>query len=104
MGAKTWMLVYADGNARELLAARPKPDRDATTRLAARLFPDDRLELFDDSDLSYTCPPDDEIHIGCFSVLAIVAAKEFGIDYASQSDQCFLARRGIARCLPPRDA
>ena len=28
MGAKTWMLVYANGNARELLASQPRLDRD----------------------------------------------------------------------------
>lgn len=33
MGAKTWMLVYADGNVRDVLAAKPELDRDATIRL-----------------------------------------------------------------------
>lgn len=94
MGAKTWMLVYAHGNARELLAARPELDRDATARLAAQLFPKDRLEPFDDGDLSYTCPPDDELHVGCFPGLSIIAAREFGIDYPSRLDQRFLKYAG----------
>jgi hypothetical protein len=33
MGAKTWMLVYADTNAREALKAHPQLDRDATLQL-----------------------------------------------------------------------
>lgn len=90
MGAKTWMVVYANGIARELLAARPKLDRDATARLAARLFAKDRLEPLDDGDLSYTCPPDDELHIGCFPGVSVVAAKEFGIDYPSMLEPHFL--------------
>jgi hypothetical protein len=94
MGAKTWMLVYADGSARELLAARPKLDRDATSRLAADLFPEDRLEPLTDGTLSHTCPPDDEIYLGCFPALSIIAAKEFGIDYPSKLLPRFLEGAG----------
>jgi hypothetical protein len=39
MGAKTWMLVLADTNARGALAAKPQLDREATQRLANTLFP-----------------------------------------------------------------
>jgi hypothetical protein len=90
MGAKTWMLVYADGNARDLLAAKPKPDRDAAIRLATELFPKDGLQPLNDGTLSYTCPPDDEINIGCFPGLSVVAAAEFGIDYPSKLPPRFL--------------
>jgi hypothetical protein len=94
MGAKTWMLVYADGNARNLLAAKPRFDRDATLRLATELFPKDGLEPIEDVSLYYTCPPDDEITIGCFPGLSIVAAAEFGIDYPSQLPPRFLIPAG----------
>jgi len=90
MGAKTWMLVYADGSARDVLAAGPALDRPATSRLAARLFPKDRLEPLADGSLSCTSPPDDEIHIGCFPGLSIAAAKEFGIDRPSRLPPQFL--------------
>ena len=59
-------------------------------RLADRLFPKERLELLDDGDLSYTSPPDDEVHIGCFPTVPIVAAKKFGIDRPSQLPSHFL--------------
>ncbi len=39
MGAKTWMLVLADSDAREALASKPELDRDATQKLAHELFP-----------------------------------------------------------------
>lgn len=94
MGAKTCMLVYAEGSAREILAARPTLDRDATARLAAKLFPKDRLEPLADGSLAYTSPPDNEITIGCFPGLSIVAAKEFGLDYPSRLEPRFLASVG----------
>jgi hypothetical protein len=92
MGAKTWMLVYAERDAREALRTVPTLDPEATRELAHTLFPKDTLELAGDGDLSYTCPPDDEIHIGCFPGVAVVAAKEFGIDYPSSLPEHFLAK------------
>lgn len=94
MGAKTWMLVFADSNAREALAAKPPLDREATAKLAAALFPGEKLELVGDGDLSFTCPPNDELHIGCFPGVSIVAAKEFGIDYPSKLPHKFIAAGG----------
>ncbi len=94
MGAKTWMLVIADANAREALAARPALDREATRRLAATLFPEEKLEPIEDGDLSHTCPPNNELHIGCFPGVSVIAAKEFGIDYPSRLPQRFIAAGG----------
>lgn len=91
MGAKTWMLVYADSSAREALGARPQLDREATQRLASTLFPGEKLELLGGGDLSDTCPPDDELYIGCFQGVSVVAAKEFGIDYPSKLAKRFVA-------------
>jgi hypothetical protein len=94
MGAKTWMLVFADLSAREALKNRPLLDRDATARVARELFPTENLEPLDDGDLSYTCPPDSEIFIGCFPGVSVIAAKEFGIDYPSRLPRRFIAAGG----------
>jgi hypothetical protein len=94
MGAKTWMLVYSDANAREALSRRPQLDRDATTTLAIGLFPGEKLELVEDGDLSNTSPPDDELCIGCFPGVSVLAAKEFGIDYPSRLPPRFIAAGG----------
>ncbi|MGJ0486647.1 MAG: DUF6928 family protein [Methylomicrobium sp.] len=94
MGAKTWMLVLADSNAREALAAKPQLDREATQKLVNILFPDEKLQPIGDGDLAYTCPPDNEVHIGCFPRVTVVAAKEFGIDYPSKLPQRFIAAGG----------
>lgn len=94
MGAKTWMLVLANSNASLALAAKPSLDREATQKLASTLFPGEKLEKIGDGDLSYTCPPDDELHIGCFPGVSVIAAKEFGIDYPSKLPQRFIDAGG----------
>ena len=78
------MLVYADGSAREALHRRPPLDRDATGALVAALFPDEKLTPLDDGDLSFTCPPDNEICAGCFNGVSVIAASEFGGDHPSR--------------------
>lgn len=94
MGAKTWMLVLADSNAREALATKPQLDREATKNLAITLFPGEKLEAIGDVDLSYTCPPDNELHIGRFPGVSIVAAKEFAIGCPSKLPQRFISAGG----------
>lgn len=90
MGAKTWMLVYSDGEARARLASKPTLDRSGSDREATLLFPKEKLEHLGDGSLSWTAPPDDELLIGCFAGVTVVAAKEFGGDYPSKLDQRFL--------------
>src|SRR5262245_7737073 len=90
MGAKTWMLVYAEANVVETLKSLPQLDREATLRLANSLFLEDKLEAIGDGSLSYTCPPDDEVHIGCFPGVSILAATEFAIDCPSKLPEPFV--------------
>src|SRR5215472_18270221 len=94
MGTKTWMLVYADSNAREALRTNPQLDRQSTQTLATTLFPKEKLEAVGDADLSYTCPPDKELCIGCFPGVSIIAAKEFGIDHPSRLPERFIVAAG----------
>lgn len=104
MGAKRWMLVYADRNAAQTLAARPLLDRDATSQLVHTLFPKERLAAIGDGDLSDTSPPDDELHNGCFAGVSILAAKEFGIDRPSTLPVAFIAGGGRGTVCPSCDA
>ena len=100
MGAKTWMVMYADGVVADTLSSTPKLDRDATTALARKLFPRDTLTPLPDDSLLNTCPPDDQLAIACFPGVSIVAAREFGIDLPSTLPTS-LIQPGIARttCL-----
>jgi hypothetical protein len=93
LGAKTWMLVCSDAPAKDVLSERPTLDRVATEALAKRLFPDETLIPIEDGNLAYTSPPDNQLFIGCFDGLTVVAAKEFGIDYPST-----LPVRWLQRC------
>jgi len=90
MGAKTWMLVYSDGDVSEKLKQNSVLDRDATDKLVQKLFPNEKLEHIEDGDLSYTCPPNKEIYAGCFDGVSILAAKELGGDYPSKLDRKFI--------------
>ena len=90
MGARTWMLAYVDGRAPEVLKSNPRLDRGATAAIAVKLFPGEKLEPLGDGNLSSPCRPNNEVHIGCFPGLTIIAAKEFGIDYPSRLPSNFL--------------
>jgi hypothetical protein len=91
MGAKTWMLVYANVNARDVLKTRPPLNREETSRIAQALFPRETLDPLEDGDLSCTCPPDDVLCIGCFPGVTVMAAKEFAIDYPSKLPTPFIS-------------
>lgn len=90
MGAKTWMLVSSDGDVRDSLAAQPQLDRRASLELAKRLFPQASLTEGKQGSLCFTNPGEDEILVGCFGDVAVVAATEFGLDYPSQLPKFFL--------------
>lgn len=90
MGAKTWMLVYANGSPMASFAATPVLDRGTTQAWLAELFPQERMEPTTDGSLSYTNPPDDAVFAGCFGNVAVVAASEFAIDRPSQLPENFL--------------
>ncbi len=94
MGAKTWMLVTARAGAADTLAAIPQIDRQASLDLATRLFSDETLTPLDDGDLYYTNPPDDELLVGCFPDVEVLAADEFGIDHPSHLPSKFIAKAG----------
>jgi len=91
MGAKTWMLVYADVDARDALKARAPLNREAASKLGGDLFPDEQLELLGDGDLSFTSPPDRELCVGCFPGVSVIAAAEFRGDYPSRLPPRFIA-------------
>jgi hypothetical protein len=98
VGAKTWMLAYVKDNASRALRSNLELDRNASSALARTLFSKEILEPRDDGCIAYTNPPDDELVVGCFPGIDIVAAKEFGIDYPSRLPQQFL-RPGADRMV-----
>ena len=90
MGAKTCMLVYADGNVADVLKTYPPVDREASSALVSRLFPSDKFEPLEDGCLLFTSPPRDEIRVGCFPGVSIIAADEVAEDAPMQLAPNFL--------------
>lgn len=76
MGAKTWMIAYADGDPRSVLRKGMTLDREATDALGKALFPGDTLGAPRESNLGFMCPQSDEVVLGAFPGLAMVAAFE----------------------------
>jgi hypothetical protein len=90
MGARTGLLMYSDGCPIQHLKSGLVLDRNATAILVQNLFPTEKLSPIDDTDLLDSCPPDNQIVIGCFPNLTIVASKEVGLDYPSRLQQRFV--------------
>ncbi len=96
MGAKTWMLVTSSGSATETLSKRPNLDRDAAIAYAQSLFPNETLSQIEDGDLYYTNPPDNQLFVGSYGDVKVIAASEFGIDYPSKLPEKFVPKMGCA--------
>jgi hypothetical protein len=94
MGAKTWMLVYSDDDVPSILSEHPEIDRGKTEQLAKTAFPKHRIRTLEDATLLTTCPRGSKLVAGCFPRVAILAAKEFGIDYPSKLDGRFVGLIG----------
>ena len=84
------MLVACKGEPHEILIGRPALDRDASALVLKDLYPGKNFLALSDGDLSNTCPGDDEIVIGAFNGLTVVAAAEFCVDYPSQLPSKFI--------------
>lgn len=90
MGAKTWLMMYAEGDPAEILRSGPKLDREASAALVRQLFPAGRYIAAEDESLANACPRDGKVLAACFPGLTIVAAGELAIDYPTQTDKRFL--------------
>lgn len=84
------MLVYSNGNVSEILNSAPVLDKQATIAFIRELFPDTEPTPLKSGDLSFTSPPDNEIHAGVFNGTFIVAASDFAIDHPSKLPPKFI--------------
>lgn len=73
MGAKTSLLAFVEGDAVAILKSAPRLDREASRAALARLFPGEVFEPLEDGSLFWTYPPKNEVMIGCFPGLTILA-------------------------------
>jgi hypothetical protein len=90
VGAKDWMLLYADGDVRSILQSVPPIDRDATRALVARLYPSHRLVEIDDGTMrDNPNPPDHHVYAACFSALTVVCTPDAALHRPSLLDRRF---------------
>ncbi len=90
MGAKTRMLMYADGDPAEILRSGPKLDREASAALVPKLFPTSQYAAAEDENLLLAHPRGKKVLVGCYPGLTIIAADELAIDYPTRTAKRFL--------------
>lgn len=90
MGAKNWMVFYAEQDVARVLRERPTLDRDATDRLVERLFPDHAMTKLEDVSLLEGDPRDGKVHAAVWPGAAVVCAEEVGVDRPSTLDRRFI--------------
>jgi hypothetical protein len=90
MGAKDWMLFYAEQDVPGVLRGRPTLDREATAGLVERLFPDHAVAELADVSLLDGDPRDGNVHAAVWPGVAVVCAEELGVDRPTTVDRRFL--------------
>ena len=90
MGAKAWFIAYFDDDPKAVLASRPELDREACRQLAERLFPNVPLNDNGNGSLELLNPRRNQVLVGCYGGLRIVAHNELAIDYPSKVDRRWL--------------
>ncbi|NYI43303.1 hypothetical protein BJ993_000383 [Nocardioides aromaticivorans] len=91
MGAKCWMVVYADGPVPPLLRGEPELDEEATADLVARLHPRAALTELGYGDLlENPNPPDREAWAAVYPGVAIVCTSRVAKDRPTDIDPAIL--------------
>jgi hypothetical protein len=98
MGAKDWMVFYAERDVPSVLRERPTLDREATERFVERLFPGHALTALDDVSLLDGNPPDEEVYAAVWPGAMVVCSGELGIDRPSTLDRRFI-EEGAGRTI-----
>ncbi|WP_410785633.1 DUF6928 family protein [Kribbella sp. C-35] len=99
MGAKDWMVLYAETDVAGVLRAHPRPDRDATRAVVERLHPGARLTPIEDGNLDDNANPRNlTVYAGVYPGLTVVATGEAAIDRPSALPRQFV-EEGRGRTL-----
>lgn len=85
MGAKTSVLIYADGDAPELLRDAPERDIEKTVSLVTRLYPGWNGDTVADARLSDELRPEQGVvYAGCFPGVDIICDQRVMIERPSE--------------------
>ncbi|MGW4374905.1 DUF6928 family protein [Streptomyces albidoflavus] len=92
MGAKTGLLMYADGDIPCLLRHAGAPDPDRTSALVRRSYPDAAIERWEGSTLyNGVYPPPGRAYAGSWPGLDVLAGRRLMIDAPSQLPEHLVA-------------
>jgi len=98
VGTNASLIVYADGDPRQVLRSSPAMDRLAARDLVLRLFPEHAIEETGDADLMDVLSADlGRAYAGCYPGLAIVCHSGLGRDRPSGLPQHILGARPYRR-------
>jgi hypothetical protein len=90
MGAKDWMVFYAEQDVPSVLRGPPALDRAATELLVDRLFPGREVTALEDVSLLDGDPPDGHVHAAVWPGASVVCTGEVGVDRPSTVDPRFI--------------
>jgi hypothetical protein len=90
MGAKDYMLFYADGDVRSVLESGPAIDRAATRALVERLNPGHPITDLEASTLLEGNPPTGDVYAACFPGLTVLCTDAVALDEPSKLAKPFL--------------
>lgn len=90
MGAKTWMVVYSNGDVPSIWGKEPKQINDRYTEILSALFPNKKFNKLENGNLAFTCPQDHNVQIADFGDLIIVATSAVAIDNPSKIPRQYL--------------
>lgn len=86
MGAKAWFAAYYNHDPKGVLSNKPELDREACISLAKKLLPGVTLQEKEDGSLDVLNPGKQEVFVGVYGDLKIVAHEDLGGDFPSHVD------------------
>jgi hypothetical protein len=90
MGAKTWMIVYSNGDIPNIWQKNLSPRKENLKNILHSLFPKENFSDAELGSLYFTCPGKGEVCIADLGEMLIVSTDEVAIDYPSKIPEKFI--------------
>lgn len=91
MGAKTWMVVYSNGDVPAVLNKNLDTKTDGNLEILKSLFPNNKFNEVESGNLAFTCPGSNTVQIANLGELLVVATEEVAIDNPSKISSRFIS-------------
>jgi hypothetical protein len=90
MGAKTWIIVYSNGDIPSLWQDNLQPKKDSSTEILNSLFPNKKFHAIEKGNLAFTNPGKGKVQIADLGKFLIVATGKVALDHPSKIPQHFI--------------